>query len=206
LKFGLAEIGIAIMVGPDFAWLFGFYSLVYGLISFFQAALIVLFLTVVGFVLYIFGRKTFLKRIESSVTAFVFLVIFGLIPTIEGLFVGLLFAIGMGISGSSPVQVSLTLEELMYQIVALAWILLKIVSGTLLFADGIQFKFDRFSTLPLKQRIGLPQTRYPKDLFARYVERYPHNPEGVLEWHIHKKMKEGKTREQAIEELNLEIT
>jgi hypothetical protein len=36
------------------------------------------------------------------------------------------------------------------------------------------------------------------------MERYPHNPEGVLKWHIHKKMKEGKTREQAIEELTKE--
>ena len=45
------------------------------------------------------------------------------------------------------------------------------------------------------------QMKYPKDLLDKYVRQYPHNPEGVLEWHIHKKMKEGKTREQAIKEL-----
>jgi len=58
----------------------------------------------------------------------------------------------------------------------------------------------------LKQQIDLSQTKYPKNLFANYIAQYPHNPEGILEWHIHKKMKEGKTREQAIEELNREIT
>ena len=57
--------------------------------------------------------------------------------------------------------------------------------------------------LPSKQGIDYEEAwkKYPKALFNRYVRQYPHNPEGVLEWHIHKKMKEGKTREQAIEEL-----
>jgi len=54
----------------------------------------------------------------------------------------------------------------------------------------------------LKQEIDLEsQTKYPKDLFAKYVKQYPHNPTGVLEWHIDKEMKEGKTREQALEDL-----
>lgn len=55
---------------------------------------------------------------------------------------------------------------------------------------------------PSRQRLDVKtQTKYPRGLFARYAEQYPHNPEGVLEWHIRKKMKEDKTREQAIEEL-----
>jgi hypothetical protein len=43
--------------------------------------------------------------------------------------------------------------------------------------------------------------RYPEELLAKYSKRYPHNPKGVLELHIDRKMKEGKTREQALEEL-----
>jgi len=39
------------------------------------------------------------------------------------------------------------------------------------------------------------------NLLVKYRRRYPHNPEGVLEFHISKRMKEGKTREQAIKEL-----
>ena len=34
-----------------------------------------------------------------------------------------------------------------------------------------------------------------------YKDKFPHNPSGVLRWHIDKKMKEGKTIEQAIKEL-----
>ncbi len=56
---------------------------------------------------------------------------------------------------------------------------------------------------PLKQGIDLEEAlkKYPRTLFDKYVRQYPHNPEGVLEWHIHKKMNEGKTREQAVKEL-----
>ena len=38
-------------------------------------------------------------------------------------------------------------------------------------------------------------------LLIRYQREYPHNPEGALEFHISRKMKEGKTREQAVGEL-----
>jgi hypothetical protein len=43
--------------------------------------------------------------------------------------------------------------------------------------------------------------QYPEELLIKYQHQYPHNPTGVLEWHIHKKMKEGKTRDQALKEL-----
>jgi len=42
---------------------------------------------------------------------------------------------------------------------------------------------------------------YPQGLIMEYQRKYPHNPSGVLEFHISRKVKEGKTREQAIEEL-----
>jgi len=44
-----------------------------------------------------------------------------------------------------------------------------------------------------------------QDIFEMYSKKYPHNPEGVLEFHISRKMKQGKTREQAILELTKEI-
>jgi hypothetical protein len=76
-----------------------------------------------------------------------------------------------------------------------------ILGVTLLSSQGKMLR-DKSLYQPSRQRLDVEtQTRYPRDLFARYAEQYPHNPEGVLEWHIHKKVKEGKTREQAIEEL-----
>jgi len=47
--------------------------------------------------------------------------------------------------------------------------------------------------------------RYPKDLIIKYQRMYPHNPKGVLEYHISRKIKEGKTREQALQELIQEV-
>jgi len=85
------------------------------------------------------------------------------------------------------------------------------VSGVALIALGHVFSYvimhpcmsrDKNRYQPSAQRFDAEtQTKYPRVLFARYAEQYPHNPEGVLEWHIHKKTKEGKTREQAIKEL-----
>jgi len=46
-----------------------------------------------------------------------------------------------------------------------------------------------------------PPQKYPDDLLVKYRHMYPHNPKGVLEFHLSRKMKAGKTREQAIEEL-----
>ena len=40
-----------------------------------------------------------------------------------------------------------------------------------------------------------------KRLLEHYHEKYPHNPDGMLEWHIMKIMKDGITREEAEEEL-----
>jgi hypothetical protein len=185
LNFRLAEIGIALVVAC------GFLALIFCL-NFFAIALV----NVVGLVLYIFGRKTFLNRIKD---ASAFLVFLSFIPLVEAGFFALYAALYT--IGSSPSNVYLTWEESVQLILGVSLFFLKIISGMLLFADGIQFKFDRFAPLTLEQKIDLSQTKYPEDLLAKYVKRYPHNPSGVLEWHIHKKMKEGKTREQAIKEL-----
>jgi hypothetical protein len=119
----------------------------------------------------------------------------------EGIFFFIL-ALAFGIRGSNPNPIPFTWEESTSQTLAVVLFILRISSAALLFADGLQLKLNRFEVLPSKQKVDLLQTKYPKDLFAKYVEQYPHNAEGVLEWHIHKKMKEGKTREQAIKELH----
>ncbi|MDH5733959.1 MAG: zinc ribbon domain-containing protein [Candidatus Bathyarchaeota archaeon] len=56
--------------------------------------------------------------------------------------------------------------------------------------------------LQLEQEFEFEKTdKNWNQLLVKYSEKYPHNPDGVLEFHISKKMKEGKTRDQAIEEL-----
>ena len=59
--------------------------------------------------------------------------------------------------------------------------------------------------IPERQISPLPSEKYPKDLSAMYQHKYPHNPKGALEFHISRKIKEGKTREQAIEELKKKV-
>jgi len=82
----------------------------------------------------------------------------------------------------------------------LAWGGLELISGIILVADGFKMGEEKIPTL--RKEVDLEsQTKYPKELLARYVKQYPHNPMGVLEWHINKKIKEGKTREQAVNEL-----
>jgi len=47
--------------------------------------------------------------------------------------------------------------------------------------------------------------KYASDLYAKYQKKYPHNPLGVLELHINRKMKRGLIREEAIKELQEEV-
>ena len=86
----------------------------------------------------------------------------------------------------------------------LAWCGFGFLSGILWLIDGVRMR--GVEAPPVKKGIAFEEAwkKYPKDLFAKYIEKYPHNPTGVLEWHIDKKMKEGKTREQVIEELSKE--
>ena len=166
-----------------------------------------LLLTVGYFVFYIFDRKAFSDRIKGRVLARIFIVILSVWLVLEG--------IGFGILASSfdwfrdygtEFYIPKTWEERVHQQLAFAISISGLFSGGLLFFDGLgaPFIFDIWAhRLPSKQAIGFEEAwkKYPKDLFNKYVRQYPHNPEGVLEWHIHKKMKEVKTREQAIKEL-----
>ena len=204
MDFGRAEIGIVLIVIHSFIGLFGLNHLfVYDVAHLRPEALVFLLLTVVYLVLYIFGRKTFLHRIKDKGIARVSLVILSTIPMMEGVFLGII-ASGYEIERHKiPGQIyPLTWEASMYQKLAALCSALVIFSAVLLLVDGLQFRLDRSSRLPLKQDIDLEShARYPKDLFAKYVNKYPQNAEGVLEWHIHKKMKDGKTRERATREL-----
>jgi len=141
---------------------------------------------VVGLVLYIIGRKDLLVFGISSILTF-----FGLTLTTTSLLFLSLVAIDTG---------SKSLRELAIYLTVLAWSGLGFLSGVLWLVDGAKTGEDEL--LPSKKEIDLEsQIEYPKDLLAKYLKQYPHNPIGVLEWHIDKKMKEGKTREQAIKEL-----
>jgi len=197
--FRRAEIGIILIaftewVAPSFGVFDTFPDIAI------QYSLFILTITV-GLVLYVSDRKEFSDRTKGNRVAFVLLTVLGLILTLTSLWllvggISLLFDIG---GNWGP---PLTLRGLTVYLLFLSWSGLALISGILWSVDGV--KMWEGKTLPLKKEIDLEsQTKYPKDLFSKYVKQYPHNPAGVLEWHIHKKMKEGKTREQAIKELEM---
>jgi len=153
-----------------------------------------------GLMLYIVGRKEFSNQMKdarilvwedilefrvSSIITF-----FGLVLTASSLsFLGWVVHFSPRTSGDWTLF-----------LVLLAWSGLAFMSGVLWLVDGS--KMGEVEAPLIKKGIDLEsQTKYPRDLLARYMKQYPHNPTGVLEWHIDKKMKEGKTREQAIKEL-----
>jgi len=139
-----------ILLAWFFARVFPFsYSLAYGFASFFQTVLVVSLLTIIGFILYIIGRKSFLKHIEGSGTASVLLVFLSFIPMMESIFFVIL-AMAFGIKGSNPNPIPMTWEQSTSQVLAVFLAVLRFSSAALLFADGIQFGFDRFSTFPFE--------------------------------------------------------
>jgi hypothetical protein len=164
-------------------------------------ALFLLLLTAAGLALYVLDRKGFLGRMRGRKIASTLLAIFGFIQMVESVVYGI-------ITLFFSLWYLDALGGLVF-LLSLALFGLPLISGILWFVDGSRVYVEIEDNLrALKQKIDFEEAwkKYPKNLFAKYVEKYPHNPSGVLEWHIHKKMKEGKTREQAIEELNLEIT
>jgi len=157
-----------------------------------------------GLMLYIIGRKEFSKQTILALGIFQIkphrlLMFFGLTLTA----VSLSFLSFVGTLMHSDFARPRTTEEwTMYQLLS-AWGGFGVISGILWLVDGV--KIGEAKAPPTKKEVILePQTKYPKDLLTRYMKQYPYNPTGVLEWHIQKKMKEGKTREQALEELSKE--
>ena len=198
-----AEIGVAILGGV--ATFVAFLMLTYGRGSFYWP---VTFLFTrggipspfalcffVGAALYISDRKDFsIRRSGDKLTATLFAIL-GFVLMAENSLEGLLILSGWGGLPSSW-------EEWMYFGVPLAYNGLALLSGALLLSDSDKMVEDKSRYQPPARRLEVETlTRYPRDLLAKYAEQYSHNPEGVLEWHIHKKVKKGKTREQAIKEL-----
>ena len=115
----------------------------------------------------------------------------------------LLIFFGFALTASSLWYLFWTIMLAWYSLfVSLAWYGLAIMTGILLIIDGAKLGVKAPS---MKKTIDLETPKkLSRDLIAKYREQYPHNPKGVLEWHINKKIKEGKTRKQAIEELTKE--
>lgn len=152
-----------------------------------------------GVALYISDRKSFLNRRSGDKYVAAWLAILGLALIVESGIDGMLnlswTAWAQSMGWGSP-----SWEGLMILASRFAFSGLVFVFGVLLFSDHEKMLEDKKRYPTSAQRLD-GETKYPRDLFAKYAEQYPHNPEGVLEWHIHKKMKEGKTREQAVKEL-----
>jgi len=173
----------------------------------FQQALIVpsaFLLTIpTGLILYMIGRKEFSDYMKDRQ-------IFGLVSFLGFILIGgslvsfLFYIMATEMTGSSGVRPPVTLRDVAVRLLAFIWFGLGFISGLLLLIDGGKMGEAK---APLKKEIDFEEDwkKYPEDLFANYVKQYPHNPTGVLRWHIDKKMKEGKTREQAIEELTKEL-
>jgi hypothetical protein len=193
LKFLRAEIGLAtFIVSYVMFWVSGSHL---GIFFF--------FCVIAGMALYVSDRKDFLNRRSGDKGIAVLLAILGLALIVINLFLGLLLLSWTRVI--RDVSRSWTWKDSM---IAMSYIALYaglfFLFGGLLLCDGLGARFDIWDRpLPSKQEIDLEEAwkKYPKDLLDEYVRQYPHNPEGVLKWHIHKKMKEGKTREQAIKEL-----
>jgi len=206
LKSERAEIGIVILVGVAIFWgmlllsFRGWFRLLVST-SLFTGGWVVfspfVLCVFVGIAVYISDRKGFLIRRSGNESIAALLAILGLALMAESVFEGLFILIMMGWGGGPT-----SWEAWIIGSIPLAFDGLVFLSGLLLISDPDKMVEDKKLYPPSPQRLDVAtQTKYPRDLFARYVRQYPHNPEGVLEWHIHKRMKEGKTREQAIREL-----
>jgi hypothetical protein len=191
LKILRAEIGIAILIGVAI-----FIGIIMLIIFPFPGISVSLIFTVpwmfTGMVLYISDRGGFLIRRSGDESKAALLAILGIALISESLYDGVV-TLGLFIRWGGSAS---------WEAFALAFSGLVFLFGWLLFFDQGKMAEDKMLYPPSPQRLDVEtQTKYPRDLFAKYAEQYPHNPEGVLEWHIRKTMKEGKTREQAIKEL-----
>jgi len=193
LKVRRAEIGVAMSIVSYILSMV--VSIGYLRISF-------VFCVLAGLALYISDRKGFLSRQSGNKTWAVPLAILGLALIVQSFIYGMFTMIWMRWDPWLDQFWPLTWEESMIRASYLAIYGLVFLFGILLFFEVSKMLEDRSPHQPPRQRLGIEtQTKYPRALFAKYAQQYPHNPEGVLEWHIHKKTKEGKTREQAIKEL-----
>jgi len=160
------------------------------------------FCVIAGLALYISDRKGFLNRRSGDKTWAIPLAILGLTLIVQSFIYGMFTMIWTRWDPWLDRFWPLTWEESMIRASYLAISGLVLLFGILLFLDVGKMLEDKSRYPPSLQRLDVEtQTRYPRDLFTKYTEQYPHNPQGVLEWHIHRKTRDGRTREQAIKEL-----
>jgi len=166
-------------------------------------------ITIVGLLLLILDTGSFLSRRKSSSQLAAFLMSLGVILFILGLFfiweenrLWEYDVIGKGRTVSS--------ETLTLHMLDISWATLGLLSSSIWFIYGLLIAISSLKGIASQpqKKIGFeePWTKCPEGLLEKYKIQYPHNPEGVLEWHIRKKMKENKAREQAIKELEEETT
>lgn len=154
-----------------------------------------------GMALYISDRRSFLIRRSGNKDTAVWLTILGFLMIVESVIDGILILVWMGF-WTGGVFGPLSWEGRGILAFLLACDGLGFLFGMLLLFDMRKMLGGKSLYPPSQRRLDMEtQTKYPSDLFAKYAERYPHNPEGVLEWHVRKRMKEGRTRELAIREL-----
>jgi len=179
-------------------WVIPLRFIVFWALDVFQdiAILYGLFLSTIiaGFALYIIGRKEFSNRVKGNKIAFGLLMFLGFILAATSF---TFLSMGTSIASSDWGALRSSKDWATFLLLSV-WSGLGVISGILWLIDGANLVEDK---VLLSKKSDFSQTRYPKDLIAKYVKQYPHNPTGVLEWHIHKKMKESKTRGQTIEEL-----
>lgn len=200
-----AEIGVAILVGV--AILIALCMLIIFAVPwrylFFVGGIPIslAFCVFAGVALYISDRKSFLIRRSGDRYASVFIAILGLALIVESIIDGILnlsWTAWAQLMGWGPPS----WEGLMILVSRFAFSGLAFLFGVLLLFDYGKIVEDKRVYQPSVRRLDVEtQTKYPRVLFAKYAQQYPHNPESVLEWHIHKKAKEGKTRDQAVKEL-----
>lgn len=161
-------------------------------------------ITVIGLILLLSDREGFYQRMKGNKMVVVLLIILGLTITAQSGII-IFFYDSFHYVGSPP-NYQPSQEELTLEWLSMLWAALAVISGLTWIFHGLLvwgYREDDFTSLQRASEIEA-QTKYPEDLFAKYAET-SNNPSGVLEFHISQKMKEGKTREQAIEELRREI-
>jgi hypothetical protein len=146
-------------------------------------------MTGIGLILLISDRKGFLRRMKGNKLVAALLVIFGLILIGEGLFIIAGTVSTWNYENTKIPGHPMTLEESAIFLQLWAWAGLASISGILWIVYGLKMWGYAADVQPLEQEINLKsQTKYPRDLFAKYAEQY-HNPSGVLGFHISLKMR-----------------
>jgi len=143
--------------------------------------------TFVSLMLFVSDRIGFLRRMNGDKFVSALLMVLGLHLVVASLFLAFL----------SRYFIESTIFLLIF-----GWAGLTFILGLLWLFYGFKiWRYDDY--IQFDSEIDLESQAKYRDLFLRYAKLYQH-PSEILERHIQKKMNEGKTRKQAIEELTEE--